>query len=380
MTVQGYQKKTILKVVPALNSGGVERGTIELAKKIVELGNNSMVISSGGKMVRQLDECGCKHVKINVASKNPFIMIRNIFKIADVIKKYKVDILHVHSRAPAWSCYWAAKISGAKLVTTFHGVYNFNNFIKKFYNSIMVKGRLVIAVSNFIKQHIIDNYGADQDKIRVIHRGINHQEFMQSNVPDEVVHAYRDKYNAPDNVPILLMPSRMTRWKGHLVLIEALNKIKNLDFYCLLVGDMSKHPEYVDEVKNLICKYKLQSKVQLFADESNIVNLYGISDIVISTSIEPEAFGRTIIEAQSMEKLVVASNIGGACETIEDTKTGFHAESGSPEGFAEKISHCLEILHSKEHKKIVTAARKNVVKKFSLDLMLPQVLKVYEEL
>ena len=375
-----YHKKTILQVVPSLNSGGVERGTIEIAKKIVETGNNSIVISSGGKLTPQLEESGTKHIYLNVASKNPFIMWFNIKKIVDIIKKYNVDIVHVRSRAPAWSCYKAAQAAGIKLLTTFHGIYNFNNSIKKYYNSIMTKGKKVVAVSNFVKEHIIQNYEIDERKIKVIHRGVNHQEFDKSKVSDQAIEEYKDKYNLPQNTPILLLPSRVTRWKGHLTLIDALNEIKDLNFYCIMVGDLSKHPKYVEEVRDRIYKYKIQNRLQLFGNEPDMVRLYAISDVVLSTSVEPEAFGRTIIEAQAMEKVVIATNIGGACETIENEKTGFHFEPGQHMQLAEKIKYVLSILGTNEHKRITNCARKSIIEKFSLDLMLQQTISIYDEL
>ena len=379
MSVQ-YHKKTILQVVPSLNLGGVERGTIEIAKRIVETGNRSIVISSGGKLVSQLEKSGTEHIKLNVASKNPIVMWCNAHKIAEIIKQHDVDIVHVRSRAPAWSCYKAAKMTGIKLLTTFHGIYNFSNSIKKYYNSIMTKGHKVVAVSNFVKQHILENYEIDSNKIRVIHRGVNHTEFDQNKISDMTRVQYKEKYNAPANTPILLLPSRLTRWKGHLTLIDALNEIKELDFYCIMAGDLAAHPRYVQEVLDRIYKYKIQNRVQLFGNEPNMVNLYAIADIVLSTSIEPEAFGRTIIEAQSMEKLVIATNIGGACETIENNKNGFHVVPGDHKALAEKIKQCLETLGTVEHKQITNCARKNIIEKFSLDLMLQQTISTYDEL
>ncbi|MGC0371513.1 MAG: hypothetical protein DGJ47_000202 [Rickettsiaceae bacterium] len=380
MSVKQYQKKIILQVVPSLNAGGVERGTLEIAKKIVESGNKSIVISSGGRLVKQLESSGSLHLTLNVASKNPFVMWYNSKRIAELISRYNIDIVHVRSRAPAWSCYRAAKETGIKLLTTFHGIYNFNNGIKKYYNSIMTEGKKVIAVSNFVKKHILENYDVSEKKVQVIHRGVNHEEFSKDKITPEINAKYRSKYNAPLNTPILLLPSRMTRWKGHLTLIDALNEVRDLNFYCIVAGDLSKHPKYVDEIKQKIHKYKIKNRVQLFGNEPNMMALYGIADIVLSTSIEPEAFGRTIIEAQSMEKLVIASNIGGACETIENGKSGFHFEPGDHLELAEKIKHSLSILGSDEHKNITNNARKSVKEKFSLDLMLKETLSIYDKL
>lgn len=371
-------KKNILQVLPALNSGGVERGTLEVAKKIVSLGHGSFVISVGGKMVESLESDGSKHIKINVATKNPFLIFYNVKKIIDVIKFYNIDVIHARSRAPAWSCYFAAKLTKIKFITTFHGTYNFNNKLKKFYNSIMTKGDKIIAVSNFIKNHIIENYQISDKNIEVIHRGVDTEVFSSDKVSKKQLEDIKKKYGIKDNIPVLLIPSRVTRWKGHLVLIEALNKIKNLDFICLIVGDCSKHQQFISEVKSKIDQYGLQNKIKMFENEPNILPLYKLSSIILSTSIEPEAFGRTIIEAQSMQKIVIATNIGGAAETITNDVSGFHVKQNDNVELADKIKKVLTIINTDEEKKITEEARKAVCKRFSLDNMLNKTMQIYE--
>ncbi len=379
-TDQKYHKKTILQVLPTLVSGGVERGTLEIAQKIVNSGYRSIVISAGGPLVESLEKSGSKHIYLNVASKNPFIILLNSIKIAKIIKQEKVDIIHARSRAPAWSCLIAAKKTRIKLVTTFHGIYNFHSRIKKLYNSIMTKGDVVIAVSLFVKEHIIKNYNLKNNKITVIYRGVNHNDFNMNRITEENLQKYRTKYNVPQNVPVILLPARMTKWKGHMLLAQALETIKDSDFFCIMAGDLSKHPTYVNSIKSFVNENKMQNKIQLFGNEPDMKNLYAISDIVISASVEPEAFGRTIIEAQSMEKLVIATNSGGASETIQDGITGFHVEPENIEELSEKIKHCLSIIGTKEQNKITSAARISVIKNFSIDLMLDKVMSVYNSL
>ena len=378
MNTKKYHKKTILQVVPALVSGGVERGTLEIAKKLVEAGFRSIVISAGGSLVAALEESGSKHIKLNVASKNPLTIWLNSKKITKIIQEEKIDIIHARSRAPAWSCFIAAKATGIKLITTFHGIYNFRTKIKKFYNGIMTEGNKVIAVSQFVKDHIIKNYKIDKSKIVLIHRGVDHREFTIEKINSEILLKYKTKYNVPANTPVILLPARMTEWKGHTVLVKALEKIKHLNFYCIMAGDLAKHPAYVTRIKNLINECKIQNRVQLFGNEPSMVNLYSISDIVLSASIEPEAFGRTVIEAQSMEKLVIATNIGGAAETIENEKTGFHVDPANSQQLADKIEYCLSILGTDNAKKIQSAARKSTIENFSLDAMLEKEMSVYE--
>ncbi|WP_250310832.1 glycosyltransferase family 4 protein [Rickettsia endosymbiont of Oedothorax gibbosus] len=376
-----YHKPTILQVVPALFSGGVERGTIEVAKMLKKVDYNVIVVSSGGSLVEELIAADIPHISMNSATKNPFSIWRHARILSEIIKEYDVDIVHARSRAPAWSCYMAAKATNTKFLTTFHGIYNISNLFKHFYNSVMIKGEKVIAVSNFVKQHIVTNYKILEEQIVVIRRGVDYRYFDPQNVTEEKLVKYKKKYGLSNNTPpIILLPSRITSWKGHLALVEALGKLKHLDFYCLMVGDLSKHPNFTNRIKSLINLLKLQSKVQIFGNEIDMLGLYGISDIVLSTSIEPEAFGRTITEGQSMEKLVIATNIGGAIETISDTKTGFHVKPNDPSDLAEKIEHCLSILKTNEGKKIQQAARKAVIDNFSLDLMLSKTLDLYKEM
>lgn len=377
---EGYQKKTILQVVPALVSGGVERGTVEIAQKLKATHYNAIIISAGGPLVERLTEINVPNLYLNVASKNPFTIWRNAELITKIVKEHNVDIIHVRSRAPAWSCYMAAKATGRKFITTFHGIYNISGFLKRYYNSIMTEGERIIAVSNFVKQHILENYKTNEDKIRVVHRGVDHHYFDPANLSNEKLLKFKEKYNIPSDVPVILLPSRMTAWKGHMTLVEALNKIKHLDFYCLMVGDLSKHPNFAKRVQSNIMEHKLQSRIQIFGNEIDMLGLYGVSDLVLSTSIEPEAFGRTIIEGQSMQKLVIATNIGGAAETVIDQYTGYHVKSGDVDDLAEKIAYCLSILGSKQELEVTGAARKSVIKDFSLELMLDKTLAVYDEL
>ncbi|MGX6959935.1 MAG: glycosyltransferase family 4 protein [Rickettsia endosymbiont of Pentastiridius leporinus] len=375
-----YNKYTILQVVPALVSGGVERGTIEVAKYLKSLGHTPIIISAGGTLVKELDNEDILHIEMNSSSKNPSVILNNARLIAQVIKKYNVDIVHTRSRAPAWSAYFAAKWTNVKFLTTFHGIYNAPNSLKRYYNSIMLKGEKVIAVSNFVKQHLLEKYNVDEKKIVVIERGVNCDYFDPANLTPKNLEKCCEKYDVPSNVPIILMPSRMTNWKGHLVLVEALSKLKHRNFYCLMVGDLSRHPNFTNRVKELIANLKLQNRIQIFGNDSDIINLYGISDIIVSASIEPEAFGRTIIEGQAMEKLVIATNIGGATETINDNVTGFHVKPNDAEDLAQKIDYCLSILNTDTAKQIQESARRTVIDYFSLDLMLRKNLEVYKEL
>jgi glycosyltransferase involved in cell wall biosynthesis len=375
-----YHKATILQVVPSLIAGGVERGTIEIAKAIAAEEYKPLVLSSGGPLVSKILDLGGKHIKMNVDTKNPLLILYNIYRIARLAKEENIDIIHARSRAPAWSSYFAAKKAKCRFLTTFHGIYNFSESFKRQYNSIMTYGERVIAVSDFVRQHILDNYDIDESKIRVIHRGVDAKYFDPNNLNPENLEALRAKYHVPKSVPVILLPARMTRWKGHQSLIKALNIIRNKDFYCIIAGDLSKHPAFTAEIKSTLQELKLQSKIQIFGPESDMLSLYGISDIVLSTSIEPEAFGRVIIESQAMEKIVIATNIGGAAETIIDEVTGYHVSPNDPEELAEKIAFVLDNLNSSELDRIRKNARKSSSQSFSLETMQKKTMDVYREL
>ncbi len=373
-------KRNILQVVPNLNCGGVERGTIDIAKAISAAGGNPYVLSAGGVLCSKVKEIpNSTLIKHNVASKNPFIIWRNIGYIEKLLKQEKIDLVHARSRAPAWSAYFAAKKLDIPYITTFHGIYSIKNSLKKYYNSIMSKGDKVIAVSNFVKNHILQNYEVNEEKISVIYRGVDLDYFNPNNCDEKLKAKFTEKYNLPKSVPLIILPSRLTSWKGQNIMIEALAQIKKLDFYCLLVGDLSKHPSYVSYLNNLIRDYKLQSKVQIFGSEIDIVGLYDRADIVVSSSIEPEAFGRTIVEAQAMAKIVVATNIGGSAETIENCVTGFHVKPNDVNAMTEVLKEALSILGTSKAEAMTSLARKSVTEKFSLDRMQRETLKLYSQ-
>jgi len=371
---------TIMQVLPSLISGGVEKGTIEIARSLVENGYKSIVLSNGGPLVSDVESSSSLHIKLDVQNKNPFNLWKNIRNIAQILKERQVDIIHARSRAPAWSCYYASRKSDARFITTAHGIYTISNYLKRYYNSVMTKGDRVIAVSHFVKKYLLENYSIDESKIRVIPRGVDHEYYDSGNIPEAKLIKFRQKYNIPSGVPVILLPGRFTNWKGHKLLIEAINKIRHLDFYCMMVGDLAKHPEYVSQVKGMISSMKLQGKIQLFGSENNMFNLYGVADIVLSTSIEPEAFGRIIIEAQSMQKIVVASDIGGASETIENEKTGLHFKSANADDLADKIRYALEIINTPVALSLCEAARQSVISQYSLRAMQQKTLDVYREL
>ena len=317
---------TIMQIVPSMNSGGIERGTIEISEAIVNAGHKSIILTKGGILESRLTKTGGKIIKLDVASKNPLRIIQNIKIIKKIIIDEKIDIVHARSRVPAWSAFYACKSTKAKFLTTFHGVYSGKSKLKKKYNSIMTKGDFVISISDFISNHMIEKYQINKKKIKKIYRGVDLNLFKTENVNIDQVSKYISNWNIPEDKKIILLPGRISRWKGQEVLINALSKIKNENFFCIILGDREKSVKFTQYLEELIEKKGLANKVVIQNNILDIINLYHIADIVISASTRPEAFGRIPVEAGVMGKIVVATNHGGACETIIDGKTGFVVE------------------------------------------------------
>lgn len=373
------KKPVILQVVPALISGGVERGVIDIAIAIKEEGFTSLVVSAGGGMTQQLVSHGIQHITMPLATKNPFRIYFNSVRIARLINAFEVDIVHARSRAPAWSAYWAARKTGCHFITTWHGTYSLGGKYKRLYNAIMGKGERVIAVSNFIKEHILAHYSVPEQNITVIHRGVDLDRFLPSKVTQERVVRVGRKLCTEHDRPIILLPARLTEWKGHLFLLDALHAIKDIPFICLFVGkEEKKHERYRMRIQDKIKALELGEYIRIVDHIADMPALYYQADIVVSASLRPEAFGRVVPEAQAMGRLVVATNHGGACETVIDGKTGWLVEPGNVEQMAQVLRSVLS-LKELERNTIINAAQAYVKEHFSLEKMKKDTLKVYKE-
>ncbi len=370
----------VLQILPALETGGVERGTIEIASFLKNKEITNFVASSGGKMVRELDKMGVKHFNLPLNTKNPIKILFNAAKIAKIIRNHQINIVHARSRAPAYSAYLAAKKTNAHFITTYHGTYSFGMFgLKKIYNKIMVKGEKIIAISNFIKDLILKNYKISEDKIKVIHRCVDIEKFSAEKIPNARVIEIARKINIDETKKIILMPARITRWKGHEILIKALKDVKYEDYVCYIAGKVGNKKKYKNFLEKLIIKFDLQGKIKIIDDLEDIYALYKLADLVVCPAIKPEAFGRTAIEAQAMGKIVLASNIGGALETIIEGKTGFLAEAGNPSSFAQVIDKILN-LSFEQLQEMSENAIQNVKKNFTVEKMCAKTLDTYLEL
>ena len=368
----------ILQVLPALRSGGVERGTVEIARAIVKADGVALVASSGGVMTSQLAHCGALHITLPLDTKNPFKIWRNSKKLSKLIKKHRVDIVHARSRAPAWSAWLAAKRSKCHFVTTFHGTYGMKGMFKRRYNSIMARGERIIAISYFIADYINKNYTVDPARMRVIHRGVDLKLFNPfAHSPQRMIELTK-QWRLPDELPMILFPGRITRWKGQDVFLRALAQLPHRQFFAVILGDDKGHENYRQELETLITKLQLEGHVRIARHTHYVSEAYMLSKVVVATSLEPEAFGRVVLEAQAMGKPVITTNHGGPQETVINDATGWLIPPGDVDVLSQCIDHALHIDDETMHwmaEQSVTNARR-----FSLDSMCQQTLDVYEEL
>ena len=384
-------KIKILQVIPRLGYGGAETGCFDLAHYLSENNCSSFVITSGGELIKYINKKKVKLIRLPVHSKNPILMLLNSLILIGIILFFNISIVHARSRAPAWSCLLATKITRRKFVTTFHGTYNISNNLKKFYNSVMLRSDLIIAGSNFIFSHINENYSNylnSNKKFLVIFRGINTEYFNSKKIvkSDELKLLKNwdiEKYPDLKNIPLILLPGRLTHWKGQEMFIEAIHnltkELPNKEFFAVILGSDQGRKVYKKKLMRLVEQYRLQNYIR-FVDKCELMPIaYKVSDIIVSSSIEPEAFGRVSIEAQSMEKPIVASNIGGSKETIINDKTGFLFEAGKAEALSNKLNHVLNLDES-TLKFIGIEGRKNVIKKFNIEKMCFSTYSEYKKL
>ena len=331
---------TVLQMLPDLEGGGVERGTLEMGKYLASNGHRSLVVSAGGRMVRQLEEEGSCHYSMNVGSKSP-VCLKYLLPLRKLIKQERVDILHLRSRMPAWIGYLAWKSLPAKdrpvLVTTFHGFYSVNA-----YSAIMTRGEAIIAVSQSIKKHIAECYGKGDDVVSLIFRGVDGDVFNPDSVSRERVDSLRKDWNTAADRKIIMLPGRITRLKGQDVFLKSLKRLKASNYQAVLVGDINENLGYTQELRELVETENLGDRVIFAGHCSDMSAAYMLADIVVSaSSSEPEAFGRTTVEAMSMGKAVVATAHGGSLETVLHGKTGWLVKPSDPDSMADALSEAL---------------------------------------
>ena len=376
----------VLQVIPKLGFGGAESGCYDIAHYLSENNCTSYIITSGGGLTKFINKEKVKLIKLPVHSKNPLLIILNSISITFIILFYNISIVHARSRAPAWSCLIASKITRRKFVTTFHGTYKLKSKIKKFYNSVMIRSDLIIAGSNFIFSHIRENYSNfinAKKKFLVIFRGINTDYFDPTTKLELDEKELLQKWKIEKDKKIILMPGRLTSWKGQELFIEAIN-LANIElgyqsFHAVILGSDQGRIVYKKKLIRLVEQYRMTNQVKFVEHCNDMALAYKISDIIVSASIEPEAFGRVSVEAQSMEKPIVASDIGGSKETIIDNKTGFLFKAGSAESLNKKILKALT-LDETTLKFMGIEGRKNIIKKFNVEKMCFSTYSEYKRL
>ena len=379
-------KINVLQVIPKLSFGGAETGCYDIAHYLAEKECGSFIATAGGELLKFVKKDKVKIFRLPVHSKNPIIIILNALFLSLYIIFFKINIVHARSRAPAWSCYLACFLTRRIFVTTFHGTYNFKSKSKKFYNSIMLRAKLTIAGSNFIFSHINENYSeylSKAKKLRVIFRGINVDYFNQKNISILKQEKLKQEWGLTSNKFTILMPGRLTYWKGQEKLIEALNILIEdynfSNFEAIMLGSDQGRTVYKKKLINLVERYNLNRKIKFISHCKEMPLAYSLADTVVSASIEPEAFGRVAVEAQSMGKPIIASNIGGSKETIINKKTGFLYEFQDPRELA-KILNTVIQLSQEELKSIGNEGRKNIIKKFDVEAMCDTNLNEYKKL
>ncbi len=366
---------TVLQVLPSLVAGGVERGTLEIAEAIIAAGGRALVASAGGPLVGPLERLGARHVTLPLRTKSPFGIHRNAGALARLVTQERVGIIHARSRAPAWSAFLAARRTGAHLVTTYHGTYNEGLPGKRFYNSVMARGERVIAISHFIAAHIRERHGTDAARIRTIPRGVDPRRFDPVLIPPARLAALRAEWRLPEGRPVVMLPGRLTRWKGQGVLLEAMAQLPD-EFVAVLVGE---GPRYRRVLEAKAARLGLGERLRLVGHVEDMPAALMLADLVLHCSTEPEAFGRTVIEAQAMARPVIAADLGGPRETVLQNRTGWRVPPGDPVNLARAIAYALG-LPAARRAEIGEAGRAHVLKTYTTAAMQAATLAIYEEL
>lgn len=373
----------VLQVIPELNAGGAERTTLEIAEALTAAGHEAVVASCGGRLEAELEHLGGRLVRMDAKTKNPITLRRNATRLASVIREQGVDLIHARSRAPAWSAFWAAKQTGIPYVTTYHGTYNARSALKRLYNSVMARGERVIANSEFIADHVRKEHAFAADRITIIPRGVDLRRYTPGEIPQDRLRAQSDTWALPDDGAIrLLLPARLTRWKGQEVAIDALAQLKTRDWatlpHLVLAGDDQGRHDYTQGLKNRIQQAGLQDHVHLVGHCSDMPAAIELCDIVLTPSIEPEAFGRTTAEAGAMKRPVIAANHGGAMEIIAQGETGLKVEPCNSDALAQGIADVIT-LGPAGRAQMGEKARARVARAYSTQALQAATLRVYEE-
>jgi glycosyltransferase involved in cell wall biosynthesis len=375
---EGTRPPVILQILPALNSGGVEQGVIDINAAIVKAGGRSLVVSRGGARVSEIEAAGGRHVALPVHSKNPLVIAANVGRLRKVIRDEQVDIVHSCSRAPAWSAVRAVQETKARYITSCHAAHSISGKLKRFYNSSISRGELVIAVSNFVADYLAQNYGVDRGILRVIHRGVAVEKFNPDRVSAEQVKSMASLLRIPEGARVILLPARFSRTKGHQFLLDAFKKMQRPDAVCVFLGSDIGNEKYRKDLESYISSIGLDSQVRI-ASGYDMPAAYLLASVVVAPSMTPEGFGRVPIEAQAMGRPVITTDHGGMRETVKPGETGWLVPPGDVGCLAEALNHALN-LSEQTRSEMGARAVAHVTANFTNECMCKATLDVYGEL
>lgn len=362
-----------------MQSGGAEQSCIDVTAAITRSGNKAYVASAGGRWTGEITRAGGINILLPLKSKNPFTIWRNAQRIAEIIREYDIDIVHARSRAPAWSGYLAAKKTSVPFMTTFHAAYKFSSKLKQRYNSVMARGERIIAISQYIAQHILDHYHVDPGRIRLVYRGMPLDRFNPDIVHSERLIKLAKDWKLPEDKRLILMPSRLTRIKGHHVLIEALARLERDDWFCIICGATPDREHYQQELMELIAHHGLGENIRIVGICNDVPSAMILAQVMVAPSLVPEGFGRMPVEAQAMGTPVVASAIGGHLEILVDGETGWLVPPDDAQAMADAINKALNMTDA-ERQVMAHKAIQFVHAHFDKEQMTAQTLAVYEEI
>ncbi len=373
------RQPVIVQILPALVSGGVERGTVEIAQAVQAAGGHAVVISNGGPLVRHIERCGGKHIVLQVNVKNPMRWPGLRRQLKSILQVENADIVHVRSRVPAWLALTLAKSMGIATISTVHGRFTTGSFLKRRYNAKLLDAGQVIAISDYVHGLITSQYVGVEDRLRVVHRGVDTDIFDPSAVSQVRIINFANTVALPEAVSVIMMPARSSSWKGHHILLDALAKLKDLDFVCLFVGASDGKPGFVRDIAEYALARGLEGRFRLTPFVDDMPAALMVADVVVMPSITPEPFGRVALEAQAMGRPIVAFAHGGAVESIEHRKTGWLATPGDAESLAANIRTALS-LEPQARKALATHARAHIEAHFSTVKMCQETLKIYRRM
>lgn len=365
----------VLQVIPALESGGAERTTIEVAEALAAAGGQCTVASEGGRLERELKALGVRVVRMPLATKNPITVRLNAGRLRRLIQRREIDLVHARSRACGWSAYWAAKAAGKPFVTTYHGTYNAKTALKRWYNSVMARGDRIIANSEFIKAHVIEEHGVDPEQITVIPRGVDLKRFDPASVSRERIEAARARWGVTAAHRVVVLPARITPWKGHALALEAIARMERRPVL-VFAGPAKSGSSFLRELRDAARRDGVDLRVP--GHEDDMPAAMAAADVVINPSLEPEAFGRTAAEGLAMGRPVIVADHGGAREVVAAGETGWRTPPGDAAALSAAIEEALG-LDFAQKARLGEAARARAARCFSKAALQESTLRVYRE-